>query len=137
VYTGRPQHADLREHLVHDVILKGEPVVAPQPEYCLGPEMPLPWWEITDQCLSYDPARRPNMRQILDVMEIYGIKCPTRTSRRIRRLQTYSPKRNLLSRSFQVTVTRSCVYVATIHWQHCDLSRHRCVKARRRRSVCG
>jgi hypothetical protein len=58
----------MHEQTVEDCIL--EDVLTPRPDstMCKGEAIPEIWWEAVVRCLSFKPAHRPAMRDILDVM---------------------------------------------------------------------
>jgi hypothetical protein len=58
----------MHDQTVEDRIL-GD-VLTPRPDsiMCKGEAMPEIWWEVVVRCLSFKPAHRPAMRDILDVM---------------------------------------------------------------------
>ena len=66
--------------------------------------MPDIWWEVIARCLDPDRRARPTLKHVLDVMEVRGLRCATRTCVLDRRRR--SPKD--LKCPFQVTALFNC-----------------------------
>jgi hypothetical protein len=72
VFTGYPQHRDLRDREIEKRITRGVLPARPTTAECKGVDMPTVWWEIVLHCLSFLAQDRPSARDLLRIIYISG-----------------------------------------------------------------